>query len=63
MNHNRLCLSSMELDKILDNVSYKGLKWQSLSLNYRVLLLILLNHYMFNEVMRYLHDNKWLGSQ
>ena len=28
-----------------------------------MLILILLNHYIFVEVMRYLHDNKWFGSQ
>ena len=28
-----------------------------------MLMLILLNHKMFNEVMRYLHDNKWFRSQ
>ena len=28
-----------------------------------ILMLILLNHYMFIEVMRYVHDNKWFGSQ
>ena len=28
-----------------------------------ILVLILLNHYMFIEVMRYLQDNKWFGSQ
>ena len=27
------------------------------------LLETLLNHYMFIEVMSYLHDNKWRGSQ
>ena len=27
------------------------------------LMLIFLNHYMFIEVMRYLHDNRWFGSQ
>ena len=28
-----------------------------------MLMLILLNHYMFIEVMRYLDDNKWFESQ
>ena len=28
-----------------------------------MLMVILLNHYMFIEVMRYLHDNKWFESQ
>ena len=28
-----------------------------------MLMLILLNHYIFIEVMWYLHDNKWFGSQ
>ena len=28
-----------------------------------MLMLILLTHYMFNEFMRYLQDNKWFGSQ
>ena len=28
-----------------------------------ILMLILLNHYICIEVMRYLHDNKWFGSQ
>ena len=40
-----------------------ALKWQSLSLDYRFLMLILLNHYMLIEFVWYLHDNKWLGSQ
>ena len=26
-----------------------------------ILMLILLNHYMFIEVMSYVHDNKWFG--
>ena len=39
------------------------LKWQSLSLDYRFLMLILLNHYMLNEFVSCLHDKKWLGSQ
>ena len=26
-------------------------------------MLILLNHYMFIEVTRYLHENKWFGIQ
>ena len=34
--------------------------WQSLSL---MLMSVLLKQYMFFEVMRYLHDNKWFGSQ
>ena len=37
---------------------YYSLKWQSLSLDYLFLMLILPNHYMFIEVMWYLHDNK-----
>ena len=39
------------------------LKLQSLSLDYRLLMLILLNHYMLIEFVWYLHDTKWLGSQ
>ena len=35
------------------------LKWQSLSFDYRFLMLILLNHYMLIEFPWYLHDNKW----
>ena len=27
------------------------------------LSMFILNHYMFVEVMRYLYDNKWFGSQ
>ena len=38
-------------------------KWQSLSLDYQFLMLILLNPYMFIKVMWSVHDNKWLGSQ
>ena len=30
---------------------------------FSMLMLILLNNFMFNEVMRYLHDNKWFGNQ
>ena len=33
------------------------LKWQSLSLDYRFLMLILLNHYNLIELVWYLHDN------
>ena len=39
------------------------LKWQSLSLDYRFLMFILLNHYMLIEFVWYLHDNKWLVNQ
>ena len=28
-----------------------------------MLMLILLNHYLFIEVTKYLNDNKWFGSQ
>ena len=28
-----------------------------------MLMLILLNYYIFIEIMRYLHDNKWFGNQ
>ena len=28
-----------------------------------MLMPILLNHYMFNEVMRYMHNNNWFGSE
>ena len=28
-----------------------------------MLMLILLNHFMFIEIIRYLHDSKWFGSQ
>ena len=40
-----------------------SLKWQTLSLDYWFLILILLNHYMLIEFMWYMHDNKWLGSE
>ena len=36
--------------------------WQSLSLDYQFLMLILLNHYMLIEFVWYLHGNKWLES-
>ena len=40
-----------------------GLEWQSLSLDYRFVMLISVNHYMLIEFVWYLHYNKWLGSQ